>query len=108
MATAAAGVVAGRFVAAACGAELWAGLGSAWLAGSASVFALAWGRSRSPAWFWRAFGFGAALRAGVLVALVAAAWQWPWARAAVLLGAYGFGLAALMLLEFRHLTVEAR
>ena len=90
------------------GAPVRLGLGFAWLACTAGTWAVAWGRNRSSEWFWRAFGGGVALRAAGFIILAAQCWSGPWQEAAALLGAYGFGLTAVMLLEFRHLVRDLR
>jgi hypothetical protein len=84
-----------------------AGVGTAWLASSASVAWLLWGRRRSPTAFWWAFGGGMALRVAALVALMC----WSWGRAAVaadaLLVSYVFGVLALLLtMETRYLRAR--
>jgi hypothetical protein len=90
------------------GAELRAGIawgvGTAWLASSASVAWLLWGLGRSTKAFWYAFGGGMALRAAALAALMA----WSWRRTDVsvdaLLLSYVFGVLALLLtMEIRYL-----
>ena len=82
------------------------GVGTAWLASSASVGWLLWGRSRSTKTFWIAFGGGMALRAAMLAGLMA----WSWRRADVsveaLLLSYVFGVLAMLLtMETRHLKL---
>lgn len=84
--------------------DLWLGLGLAWLAGTSGTAGLAWGQAKSPAWFWRAYGLGAALRVGVLAGIVAKRWDEPWQQAGALMGSYAVGLTAVILLEFRHLV----
>ncbi|MBI4060259.1 MAG: hypothetical protein HY403_02395 [Elusimicrobia bacterium] len=83
------------------------GIASAWAASSASVAWLLWARGRPMPVFWRAFGGGMVLRAGVLGAL---AW-WGLGRAAVafevLLLSYVCALLALLLtLEMRHFKIR--
>ena len=83
------------------------GVGTAWLASSASVGWLLWGRSRSMKAFWWAFGGGMALRAAALAGLMA----WSWRRADVsveaLLLSYVFGaLAMLLTMETRYLKLR--
>jgi hypothetical protein len=80
------------------------GVGTAWLASSASVGWLLWGRSRSMKAFWWAFGGGMAVRAAALAALMA----WSWRRESVsveaLLLSYVFGVLAMLLtMETRYL-----
>jgi hypothetical protein len=80
------------------------GVGAAWLASSASVGWLLWGRSRSMKAFWWAFGGGMALRGAALVGLMV----WSWGRAGVsveaLLVSYVFGVLAMLLtMETRYL-----
>jgi hypothetical protein len=80
------------------------GAGAAWLASSASVGWLLWGRSRSMEAFWWAFGGGMALRGAALAGLM----MWSWRRADVsveaLLLTYVLGsLAMLLTMETRYL-----
>lgn len=82
------------------------GLALAWLAGTVGTAALAWGQAESPKWFWRAFGFGTALRALVLVVLIVMKGRGPWQEVGVLCGAYVAWLTAVILLEFRHLVKD--
>lgn len=87
---------------------LWTGLGLAWAAGTAGTWALARGKGRSSAAFWRAFGLGMALRMAVLVAVVVWGWRRPWQQTGAVLGAYAAGLTAVMLVEFRHLVRDLK
>jgi hypothetical protein len=83
------------------------GVGAAWLASSASIGWLLWGRSRSTKTFWIAFGGGMALRAAVLVSLMAASWGRADVSAEALLVSYVFGLLAMLLtMEIRYLKLS--
>ena len=82
------------------------GAAAAWLASSASVGWLLWGRGRSMRAFWCAFGGGMALRGAALAGLMA----WSWGRAGVsveaLLLSYVFGVLAMLLtMETRYLKL---
>ncbi len=85
---------------------IFVGLALAWAACTIGTAGLAFGKKHGPAWFWRAFGLGAALRGAVLVALVAVAWRWEIGRTAALLLGYVAGLTGIILLEFRHLVKD--
>lgn len=110
----------GALLAGAAGAALWAwagsdvrvravlGLAAAWGVSTASIAALAVFRERSFQTFLRAFGAGVALRASVLVALVAATWGEGWDGQAPLLGAYALGTLVLFTFEVRHLGIEKK
>lgn len=110
----------GAVLAAAVGAASWAlvepgsrgpvlkGLAAAWGVSTASIAALAAFRGGSFRTFLRAFGAGMALRASVLIALVAATWNEGWDGQAPLLGAYVLGTLGLFTLEVRHLRSEKR
>lgn len=78
------------------------GVAAAWLASSASVAWLLWGRGRSMKAFWWAFGGGMALRAAALIALMAATWRREGRPTEALLLSYVFGLLAMLL------TMETR
>lgn len=84
------------------------GLAAAWLASTASVAALSLTREGPPRGFMRAFGAGVALRAFVLVALMAAVWGGGWDEQAPVLSAYALGVLGLLTVEYRHLSVKAK
>lgn len=86
---------------------VWRGLGLAWAAGTLGTIVLAWGQAKSPKWFMRAYGIGAAVRGSLLVGIVIAGRHEDWRRVGVVCGAYAAGLTAVMLLEFRHLIRRA-
>lgn len=110
----------GALLAGAAGAAAWvtlkpgvrdlaiAGLGAAWGVSTVSVAALAFFREGSFRTFMRAFGAGVAVRALVLVALVAATWGEGWDGQAPLLGAYALGTLVLFTFEVRHLGIEKK
>lgn len=80
------------------------GVVSAWLASSASVGWLLWGRSRSMKAFWAAFGGGMALRGAALVGLMILSWRRTDVSVESLLVSYVFGVLAMLLtMETRYL-----
>jgi hypothetical protein len=82
------------------------GVGTAWLASSASVGWMLWGRSRSTKTFWIAFGGGMALRAAALAGLMIASWGRADVSTEALLVSYVFGVLAMLLtLETRYLKL---
>lgn len=84
------------------------GLAAAWGVSTASIAAIALFRERSFQTFLRAFGWGVALRASVLVLLIAATWSEGWEGQTPLLSAYVLGTLGLFTLEVRHLRPEKR
>ena len=82
------------------------GVGAAWLASSASVGWLLWGRSRSMKAFWWAFGGGMALRGAALAGLMDLSWRRTDVSVEALLLSYVFGVLALLLtMETRYLKL---
>jgi hypothetical protein len=82
------------------------GVGTAWLASSASVGWMVWGRTRGTKAFWIAFGGGMALRALALGGLMAWSWRRPDVSVEALLVSYVFGVLALLVtLESRYLKL---
>ncbi len=82
------------------------GIGAAWLASSASVGWLLWGRSRSMEAFWWAFGGGMALRGGALAGLMILSRRRADVSAEALLLSYVFGVLAMLLtMETRYLKL---
>ena len=73
------------------------GVGTAWLASSASSAWLLWSRGRSVESFWRAFGGGMLLRAAALAALMAWSWRREGVSVEALLLSYVFGVLAMLL-----------
>ena len=82
----------------------WAALGvlAAWGVCTVSTVVLAIGQGGGSRGFWLSFSAGVAMRITVLLGLMRYVWVRPQVPAAALLGGFVFGLAALMLLEFRH------
>lgn len=83
------------------------GLAAAWAASSAGMAMLIYAEPGRFQAFLRAYGAGVALRAGVLVVLMAAVYGKPWSSQAPLLGSYALGVMALLLVELRHLNRKA-
>ena len=83
------------------------GVGAAWLASSASVGWLLWGRSRSMKAFWTAFGGGMALRGAALVGLMLLSRRRADVPGEALLLSYVFGVLAMLLtMETRYLKLR--
>jgi len=102
------GVVSWTFLAPGSRGRVALGLAAAWGVSTASIGAIALFRERSFQAFLRAFGWGVALRASVLVILVAATWSEGWEGQAPLLSAYVLGALGLFTVEARHLGFEKR
>lgn len=83
------------------------GVGTAWLASSASAAWLLWSRGRSMQAFWKAFGGGMGLRAAALAALMAWSWRREGVSVEALLLSYVFGVLAMLLtMEMRELKAR--
>lgn len=82
------------------------GVGAAWLASSLGAGALILAKARSPKAFWWAFGGGMALRAAVLLILVAYTVVHPAVSQPVLLVSYALSVLGFLLLEYRHVTIR--
>jgi hypothetical protein len=83
------------------------GVTTAWLASSASVSWLLWGRERSFKAFWWAFGGGMALRAAGLAGLMVLTRRREDVSAEALLLSYVFGVLAMLLtMETRYLKAR--
>ena len=82
------------------------GIAAAWLASSLGAGALIIARERSPQAFWWAFGGGMALRAVMLLILVAYTVLHPILSQAVLLVSYALGVLGFLLLEYRHVKIR--
>lgn len=82
------------------------GVSSAWAASSVSAAALIVTREVSTKAFWRAFGFGLALRLGTLVGLMAYSVRARGVSAPALLAAYAFGVLAMLLVEYRRVRLR--
>ena len=80
------------------------GIAWAFTATTISTIALAFAHGKSAKMFWTAFGFGVLTRVGVLGGLMRWCWTHAGVEAGSLLGAYVLALAALTLIEFRHLV----
>ena len=83
------------------------GLAAAWAVSSAGVTMLIFADPGTFSTFLRAYGAGVAMRAGVLIVLMAAVYGKAWAVQAPLLGAYVLGVLTLLLIEIRHLKRKA-
>lgn len=83
------------------------GLAAAWAASSLGVTMLIFAESGNFQTFLRAYGAGVAIRAAVLIVLMAAVYGKAWAVQAPLLGAYALGVLTLLLIEIRHLKRKA-
>ncbi|MDE2291561.1 MAG: hypothetical protein KGL53_05715, partial [Elusimicrobia bacterium] len=84
------------------------GLAAAWAASTAGTAILLAARGAPMGVFLRGYGMGAAVRGTVLAALAAWSWGRPWESQAALLGTYALGALGFMLVEFRHLRVNAK
>jgi hypothetical protein len=82
------------------------GVAAAWLASSASVGWLLWGRGRATKAFWTAFGGGMALRAAALIGLMIFSWRRTDVATDALLVSYVFAVLAMLLtMETRYLKL---